>query len=263
MLSKIDIYNELGKGIVIFPFKENNIKENSINFTASNYAWSLSSGNIYYSKNKIHKRERFSIEKQGKKDIKFNIKEGGSALISVREDKHIKKYIIILPLSTTLIITEEILGLDSRIGATYHSKVGMVSQGLGHIGTIAGPNFTGLSIIAVNNSTKKPVAILVGETFISLVFYYLKTPNFSNQNPTVSAHTDKFYEWGIKATQTELDYLNDDNNKRFNKVREKMLELEEYKLFIERKKKEKNKCIKKIFNFLKQIIEILRLFKGV
>ena len=46
MLSNIDIENELGRGINIFPLKKENIKENSINLTISKYAWSLGQGCI-------------------------------------------------------------------------------------------------------------------------------------------------------------------------------------------------------------------------
>ena len=47
MLSRIDIENELGKGINIVPFNRENIKENSINLSASEYAWSLNGGSYY------------------------------------------------------------------------------------------------------------------------------------------------------------------------------------------------------------------------
>ena len=35
MLSKYDIISELGKGINIFPFNEDNLKDNSYNLTAA------------------------------------------------------------------------------------------------------------------------------------------------------------------------------------------------------------------------------------
>ena len=39
MLSKKDIERELGKGIAIVPFSATNVKDNSVNLTASKYAW--------------------------------------------------------------------------------------------------------------------------------------------------------------------------------------------------------------------------------
>ena len=47
MFSKSDINKELGKGINIYPFNEKNIKENSINLTASKYAWSIKEGEVF------------------------------------------------------------------------------------------------------------------------------------------------------------------------------------------------------------------------
>ena len=47
MFSKYDIEKELGKGISIVPFKKENIKENSINLSASQYAWTMSEGAIF------------------------------------------------------------------------------------------------------------------------------------------------------------------------------------------------------------------------
>ena len=41
MFSKIDIQKSLGKDIIFFPFKEDNIKENSLNLTVSKWAWTL------------------------------------------------------------------------------------------------------------------------------------------------------------------------------------------------------------------------------
>ena len=46
MLSKRDFEKELGRGISIYPFKEKNIKENSINFSVSSNAWTLGNGTI-------------------------------------------------------------------------------------------------------------------------------------------------------------------------------------------------------------------------
>lgn len=41
MLSKIDIQQSLGKSICFFPFKKDNIKENSINLTISKFSWTI------------------------------------------------------------------------------------------------------------------------------------------------------------------------------------------------------------------------------
>lgn len=48
MLSKRDIEKELGKGIDIFPVIRDNFKENSINLTVSENAWTQSSETVYW-----------------------------------------------------------------------------------------------------------------------------------------------------------------------------------------------------------------------
>lgn len=48
MLSKRDIEKELGKGINIFPVIRDNFKENSINLTVSENAWTQSSATVYW-----------------------------------------------------------------------------------------------------------------------------------------------------------------------------------------------------------------------
>lgn len=51
MLSKIDIIEEFSKNINIYPFKKENLKENSINLSASSCAWNTSHGDIFIDKN--------------------------------------------------------------------------------------------------------------------------------------------------------------------------------------------------------------------
>lgn len=48
MLSKRDIEKELGKGINIVPVIRDNFKENSINLTVSENAWTQSSATVYW-----------------------------------------------------------------------------------------------------------------------------------------------------------------------------------------------------------------------
>ena len=193
MLSQLDIIKSLGKSIVIFPFNEANLKENSYNLTASKYAFATKDSNV----------ERYKM-----------IHKGKSCVIS----KNGVNQIILLPHSTTLIITEEILGVTS-VGGTYHSKVGLASIGLGHIGTMLGPNFCGHSLIAVHNISDEIKNINVGDTFSSVVFHKLDTPPANERNATVNAHLDKFSQFGIMEDTSEI---NEDWKTRISDVSDKM-----------------------------------------
>ena len=53
MLSRRDIEKELGKGINIIPVIRDNFKENSINLTASQNAWTMGEGSILVWRNKV------------------------------------------------------------------------------------------------------------------------------------------------------------------------------------------------------------------
>lgn len=220
MLSKIDIQKELGKGISIYPLHLENIKENSINLSAGRYAWAMKDMTVYYNEKEKAKENKFSLVKDDFFNKEYKIINHKSAIF--------ENYIILLPNSTTLIETEEVLALKDYIGGTYHSKVGIASHGIGHIGTMVGPNFSGDSLIALHNVSENLVILNVGETIVSVVFYYLKT-RYKKINPTVSGHTDKFSELKIDATADDLEVLNADWKKQFDSVNEKMTSSVEYK----------------------------------
>lgn len=234
MFSKYDIEKELNKGINIVPFKKNNVKENSVNLTTSKHAWTISNGRVFIEK----KNGNIYISNYNKtNDFKeYNFEKGDKCVID-------DKYIILLPHSTTLIQTEEVIAVKGYIGGTYHSKVGLVSQGTGHIGTMLGPNFSGHSLIAIHNISETPLKLDVGTTFVSLVFHKLDT-SLKSKNPTISGHLEKFSEWGITLSSEERTFLSEDWKASIDEVVEKMKDDEEfikYKKIIKRNKNERLK----------------------
>lgn len=213
MLSRLDIEKELGKNINIYPLNFNNFKENSINLCAGYYAWTLGSGTVYYNPSK----DAFSTSRDYgyTEAITLSCKK-----TAIWEHKKNDKRIILLPNSTTLVITKETLAVGPSIGGTYHSKVGIVAQGVGHIGTMLGPNFSGNSLIALHNPTTVPLSIACGESFVSVVFHYLNTP-VRGKNPTVSGHFDKLGELEIVPTHHERADICADWRCRIEDVRKK------------------------------------------
>lgn len=143
------------------------------------------------------------------------------------KEKNGERYILILPRATTLIETREVLALGANIGGTYHSKVGLVSKGLGHIGTLVGPNFSGDSLIAIHNISEELIMLSVGESFVSVVFHYLTTP-FTYSNPTTSGHTDKFSALGLEVSEEQLETLNQDWKKKYSEVKKRMCQSVEF-----------------------------------
>jgi len=163
-LSNRDFYNELGKNIFLYPFNAANIKEASINLSASEYAWNVDS------------EQRIKLSQD--KDRKFNT--------------------IVIPSNTpVLIMTLEAIYVTNKICGTYHSRVSMVSKGLGHISTTLDPGYYGASLISIINNAEKPIEIMVGEPIVSIMFSYVnkealldnnKRPNPPHQNVIIAPY---------------------------------------------------------------------------
>lgn len=241
MLSRKDIENELGKGINIYPLHNKNIKGNSINFTIGKNAWSLGSGKII--KNTNGKWIMAPEIDNGRKIV--DIKPGKSAIIH-DEKKHNK--LILLPHTTTIVETSEVIGVNNYIGGTLHSKVGIVAKGIGDIGTMLGPNFCGHLMISLHNISDKIIELPVGETFVSLVFFYLKTPD-NTINTNMSGHVDKLAELGINIDQKTREYLTEDWKMSLDGIKYKMTRSNEYKELVSKIKQEKYSKLKSYFNW--------------
>jgi len=143
-LSNIDIWKELIQGnILIFPFNKENIKGASYNFTVGQFAYQVPEN-----PNEPYKRVYDSVQHK----------------------------IVLPPKSTVLVATNESIWVSPKIAGTYHSKVKLVSQGVGHIGTTLDPNYLGVSLIALHNVSEREIVLKPGEnTFVSVTFHYLKT----------------------------------------------------------------------------------------
>lgn len=255
MLSKLDIENELGKGISVYPFNEDKIKENSINLSASKYGWSMKKGKCYIDEEgNIHKYNKNNSLKE------IEILKGKNSVRNINGED----YIVLLPLSTTLIETEEVIAIDNYIGGTYHSRVGIVSLGIGHNGTMFGPNFSGHSLIIIHNVSEYPLKIKVGEEIVSVVFNYLNKP-IDFPNATNNGHLEKMSRLGIKLNTKEEEFLNKDWKKRANEVREKMKSSEQFKSYKKKLSKRKINWIKSYFNIgnIIKAIMCLLVFGGI
>lgn len=152
MLSYHNLGKELGKNIYVYPLKENNIKGNTIDFTASKYAFS-SDGTPLYRKS--------------------------------------RKEIVIPKHTTACIITIEAIYLSGKIGGTCHSRVGLTQKGIGHISTTLDPFYCGQLFVVLHNTTDMEIVIGENERIISLMFYYLKSPVLEDTHTWAPTHLDK------------------------------------------------------------------------
>jgi len=152
MLSIEDLYKEIGKNIYIYPLEDIRILGNSIDLTASVYAWTT--------------------------DGKYIFDEEKNA-------------IIVPPHKTVCILTQEAVYVTSKIGGTYHSRVTLAKMGFGHIGTMLDPEYIGQSLIILHNTTDKEQIIKHKDRIVSLVFHYLHTPILVQSHNASPGHKEK------------------------------------------------------------------------
>lgn len=250
MLSRRDIEKELGKGINIEPIIRDNFKENSINLTASRNAWTMGDGTVYwYGGADVRMTEGHS------KKLAKTYRKGDNCVIEDKKGCGKNRYIVLLPHTTTLVETTEVLGVANNIGGALHSKVGLVSKGVGHIGTMLGPGYCGHLLIALHNVTNEIIVIRVGSTFVSLSFDYLTT-QVVRTSTTISGHLDKFSELGINIDEETRNFLTADWKTNIDGIREKMCESDAYKEYKKHIRKNTWKELKKYIN-KRNIIAVL------
>lgn len=230
MLSKRDIEKELGKGIAIYPFSPENIKDNSVNLTLSDLAWGTVDHDYWYnptrSNSKIYIDDSLIPSSQRNSYKKQSVRSGHSVV--VKKQNH--QFVLFFPHSVTYVETKEVISTGNNIGGTCHSKVGIAARGIGHIGTMMGPNYSGHCFVPLINATDELIEISVDETFFTVVFNHLDTP-IDDGNVTTGGHTDKFSSLHIYASQEQLNLLNEDWKRSHKTVLSKMKQDETYSSF--------------------------------
>lgn len=110
---------------------------------------------------------RFIISKRRKAFVKI-----------LHKDK--EWYFILKPFDAAIILTRESIWVSKFIGGTFHSKVSMVSKGLGHVSTTLDPGWYGQLLVPINNPTKEKIKIVIAkdtdtgivyQTFITMVLF--------------------------------------------------------------------------------------------
>jgi len=213
LLSKIDIEKYIGKGIYIVPFTRDNIKENSINLKLSDKAWTLNP-----SKNGTRQYNHASLACN-------------------------KNIITLVPHTTTVVYTEEVIALNSKFGGTFHAKVGVVAKGIVFSSTMIGPLYCGHLMVLLQNPTDNPISLNVGDTFISLALYKLRTKlRHETVNSNSGGHVEKLADLGIRPGNGIMKWLDEDWKKDIVKIKEKFAQESEYQE-IKRKQNQKKLII--------------------
>lgn len=121
---------------------------------------------------------------------------------------------------------------------------------------MVGPNFSGDSLIAIHNTSNHLIVLSVGESFVSVVFYYLQTP-CPDSNPTTSGHTDKFSTLGLEVSEAQLRELTQDWKKQYKEVQKRMCQSKEFRKLQEDLRSQKWKSFKKFFRIRNLIIMLV------
>lgn len=191
VLSNVDVEREILKGnIRISPYDNENVKGSTYNFKASEYAWS----------------------------------------INTKEDLVKDNIIVIPPNDSALIATKEVIWVSKKICGTYHSKVSIVTQGGGHIGTTLDSEWSGHSLITVHNHHKKDyLKIPVNETFVSIMFHYLnRKTTFEQDNNSSQSDWLKEYIPQCKDPVMATAYFDESWKKQPKEIKKKMLDDPQY-----------------------------------
>ncbi len=165
MFSDQDIKNNLGKNIVIHPFREEDLTPVGYNLRPSDFVFSV---------------------------IKKELIKANDGIYEIP------------PNDTVLILTEETVWVSGRVAGTFHSKVGLVSKGFGHISTTLDPNWKGPLLIALNNPTSTSLQLPADKSFVTLIFYEVKTPA-SKMHDNDPGRNDILKTISVKMLGEEVD----------------------------------------------------------
>jgi len=262
MLSKLDIYRELGKGINIVPLNPDNIKENSINITISRYAWLNADATVCWcGGEEFHLEDRVPAGK--KAQYKHTFRKGTRAIFTLKEHstKVTKEFLILLPHQTTVVETLEVIGLGEHIGGAVHSKVGIVAKGIGDTGTMLGPGYCGHLMLSLHNITDDVIALRLQSTVVSLTFDYLSSP-VQRTSATSSSHHDRLLQLGFSLTEEDNNHFTEDWKANLGDLQKRTQESPEYKKINSEKWKTIGKLTKDWFS-VKRILLIIGLIGTV
>ncbi|MDF5710247.1 MAG: hypothetical protein PUP90_21910 [Nostoc sp. S4] len=206
VLSDRDIVRELSKGILFYPLKPDSIRACDLCLTASEYAYA------------IGQKQRLTIQTE---------------LKTSKPDEE-QKFFCIPPRDTALVWTDEAVYLSGYFRGPLYSMVGLVSKGMGHIGTRVNPYWSGVLCIALHNISDEMLRINVrdvNQPIAYLAIEKLSSKSSSNRNTDRPARLDILI--GLPNRNEIDDFFNRKEHSWMtgdtDLLRKLMLESEEYK----------------------------------
>ncbi len=173
MMSDVDIRKAIAdREMCITPFNKNNINDKRLTPVGFNFSFS-----------------------------RFVVSLNQRSFLQIHE-KNDEMYFFLEQGDTAIALTNESIWVSKNIGGTFHSKVGYVSLGLGHISTTLDPYWQGQLLISINNPSKRKIKVVISRfisgkwiysTFITLCLYRMGTAA-SKPSDNKSARLDTLYD---------------------------------------------------------------------
>lgn len=142
-------------------------------------------------------------------------------IVSIRKKTFAKIYhknnewfFFLKPAETVLILTRESIWVSKFIGGTFHSKVSLVTKGLGHVSTTLDPGWQGQLLVPMNNPNKEKVKVVIArdcngvmeyETFITMVLYWAAEASLNERMDNTSARIEILEEI-LEEKKSSKDY---------------------------------------------------------
>ena len=160
-------------------------------------------------------------------------------IVSLRKSTFIKVhhkgdewYFNLKPNETVLVLTRETIWVSKFIGGTFHSKVSLVTKGLGHVSTTLDPGWHGQLLVPINNPTKEPIKIIIAkdsnqgikfETFITMVLFQAQEASLYSGDSNKAARVELLEEiLKEKKRNKDAEFL----RKVYEKVRNSITRME-------------------------------------
>ena len=208
MVSNVDLLNDIGKHIAIYPLKDtqspgreqafdlnSDIEGASFDFTASQYAWSI-----------------------GKKASA--VSDG---------------CICIEPNDTVIIFTNEAISLDNYYAGACYSKLTFSMRGINHSSSPLKPGYTGRLSVSLHNDSSQEFFINIGETIVVIMLQKLSKPSDITYGNGRGSRLDILISMGISITDEERQKICQFDDK--TRIMDLMKAEENYKKYKNKKKK--------------------------
>lgn len=194
--SERDYASELGKNLLIYPLKAENIDSSSCDLTASRYAWKLSD------------------QKSAVDNITITIPAKESVLI----------------------VTNETISLQKNLCGLCCSGVALATKGVITNTTPIKCGWIGKLILTVHNPTSEKVQIRVGDKIAVLLVDRLRSATKKGTQNTNRKTTELLYRQGIKLSDEEVTQINNDSCSDVQNLRERVKQEQSYIQFRNRRR---------------------------